>query len=81
MNDADTKDGIRVISGAKLTEIKKIGFKGGGTIEELLVPLNKIKPKNINGKAWWIDFKDKAIKKGVSFIDAVYLELEKELKK
>lgn len=74
----------RNIGTTKVDKIKLYGYTGDNTIEELVSALSEkyIKEgrKEINGKSWWIDVKDKAAEKSMSFIDAIYDELEKYLK-
>lgn len=71
----------REIDDTKLSALKTLGYQGERTIEDMMIVLNKVKPKLVNGQAWWIDFKNKAAEKGTSFLDAVYAEVTKELKK
>ena len=79
INDAFNPE--REITSEQLDHLRSLGYLGDEAIESLMAYLNTIKPKYVDGKAWWIDFKDKKKDTGVSFIDAVYSEVEKELKK
>lgn len=73
-----------VIEETKLNKVRALGYKGGSRLEDLMVRLNekmqKTGKKHVNGRTWWIDFKNKAEARGVSFEDAVLEELGKELK-
>lgn len=75
----------KLIEETKLQNLRLAGFSGKPELEEIMIPLNqkmaKSGQKTINGKAWWIDFKDKNAKLGISFEDAIIAEAEKELKK
>ena len=73
-----------IVEETKLQAVRSSGYTGENSLEGLLKLLNKYKSdkgeKKVNNKAWWIDFKNKANKKGVSFEDAVIEALEKLLK-
>lgn len=74
----------KIVEDIKLQKLRTAGFTGKSELEDLMIPLNekmaKAGLKMINGRAWWIDLKDKSTKSGITFEDAVISELEKELK-
>lgn len=73
----------REISESLLTKLRTLGFTGEATIEAILIPLNERMiaqgKKYIQGKAWWVDFKNKAEQRGITFDDAFIAELERIL--
>ena len=64
---------------AKFNQIVASGYSGCNTVEDMMKPLNEYYSTNgtgkTNGKAWWIEAKNKA-PKSKAFKDVIYDDLK-----